>query len=35
MIKIMVVEDDRLLNNSIVKILRSRHYNAFGALNIL
>ncbi len=34
MIKIMVVEDDRLLNNSIVKILRSRHYNAFGALNI-
>jgi len=33
-IKILVVEDDELLNNSIVKILRSRQYIAFSALNI-
>ena len=32
--KIMVVEDDELLNNSIVRILRSRQYVAFSALNI-
>lgn len=30
----MVVEDDELLNNSILRILRSRHYNVFSALNI-
>ncbi len=33
-IKILVVEDDTLLNSSIVKILKSKQYNAFGALSI-
>ncbi len=33
-IKILVVEDDELLNKSIVKILISRQYIAFSAFNI-